>query len=472
MKNSKSFTEGSIFKALVSLSVPVVFANILQTAYQLTDTFWVGKLGAEAVAAVSLSFPIIFLLMAVGGGLTIAGSILVAQNIGMKNIQKANHVSAQTLLMMTAVVLPLSILGYVFSTPIMALMGAEPAVLPQAVSYMQISFVGLIFVFGFFVYQALMRAVGDVKTPIYIVLATVILNLIIDPLFILGFGPIPAFGVAGAAIATDVTQAIATFIGLAMLFSGKYGIHLKLHEFKPDNKLILDMFKLGLPASIDQSMRALGLTVMTFLVAGLGTSVVASYGIGTRILSFIIIPAIGLAMATSTIVAQNIGAGKIDRAEESAKLSAWSAFILLTIVGVLLYIFAEPVSAAFITGDAKALAGSVAYVRIMSLTFGFLGVQQAISGALQGSGNTFAAMMLTMISQWVLQFPIAYILSRHTTLHENGIWWAFPISNVIIAIISVLWFMSGSWKNKQALATSELATEVVEESIVEEGMTG
>jgi Na+-driven multidrug efflux pump len=257
-----------------------------------------------------------------------------------------------------------------------------------------------------------------------------------------------------------------------MLFSGKYGIHLKLHEFKPDSKLIVDMFKLGLPASIDQSMRALGLTVMTFLVAGLGTSVVASYGIGTRILSFIIIPAIGLAMATSTIVAQNIGAGKIDRAEASAKLSAWSAFILLTLVGILLYIFAEPVSAAFITGDAKALAGSVAYVRIMSLTFGFLGVQQAISGALQGSGNTFAAMMLTMISQWVLQFPIAYILSRHTSLQENGIWWAFPISNVIIAIISVLWFMSGSWKNKQALSTSELANEVVEESIVEEGMTG
>jgi putative MATE family efflux protein len=352
----------------------------------------------------------------------------------------------------------------------MQFMGAQGSVLPQAVSFMQVSFVGLIFVFGFFVFQALMRGVGDVKTPIYIVLGTVILNFIIDPLFIMGYGPIPGYGVTGAAIATVTTQAIAAVIGLGMLFSGKYGIHLKLHELKPDTTLIKAMFKLGLPASIEQSMRALGLTVMTFLVAGFGTSVVASYGIGTRIISFIIIPAIGLAMATSTIVAQNMGAGKVDRAEQSAKMSAYIAFGVLSTVGILLFIFAEQVASAFLTGDPSALAGSVAYTRIMALTFGFLGVQQAISGALQGSGNTFSSMVLTAVSQWVLQFPIAFILSRNTSLHETGIWWAFPASNVIIATVSVLWFRTGSWKNKKAVHTTPMENEVMEEAIIDEGI--
>lgn len=466
----KNFTEGSIFKALVALSIPVVFANILQTAYQLTDTFWVGRLGAHAVAAVSLSFPITFLMFAIGGGLSIAGSILVAQAIGAKNSQKANHVSAQTLLMVVCTVLPITIIGYFIAQPLMAFMGADSAVLPQATSYLQISFLGLISVFGFFVFQSLMRGVGDVKTPIYIVLFTVILNLFLDPLFIFGYGPIPGNGVAGAAIATVVTQTIATVAGLIILFSGKYGLHIKLHEFKPDPILVKTMFKLGLPASIEQSMRALGLTVMTILAAGFGTSAIASYGIGTRLISFVIIPAIGLTMATSTVVAQNIGAGKIDRAEKTAKFAALIGFLTLTLVGVIFFVFAEPIASAFIVGDPKALAGSILFTRIMALTFGFLGIQFSLSGAFQGSGNTVASMLLAALSIWVIQFPVAYLLSHHTTLHETGIWFAFPISNTIVATISFLWFKTGSWKNKKTLTTSPLENKVYEDSVINEGI--
>jgi len=171
----------------------------------------------------------------------------------------------------------------------MVLMGAEPAVLAGAVSYLQISFIGVIFLFAYFVFQSLMRGVGDVKTPMYIVFGTVLLNLVLDPLFIFGFGPIPAYGVSGAAIATIGTQGIAAIIGIMMLFSGRYGIHLKRNHLKPDFAIIKKMFKLGYPASIEQSARALNFTVMTLLVASFGTLAVASYGIGFRILSFIII---------------------------------------------------------------------------------------------------------------------------------------------------------------------------------------
>jgi len=196
-------------------------------------------------------------------------------------------------------------------------MGAEPAVYAAAVSYIRISFIGMVFVFIYMVFQSLMRGVGDVKTPMYIVFGAVLLNLIFDPLFIFGYGFVPAFGVAGAAVATIGTQGLAAIIGLAILLSGRHQLHLQLNDLKLDVALFKKMFRLGLPASIEQSTRALGMTVMTFLVASFGTLTLAAYGIGSRILSFVIIPALGFSMATSTLVGQNIGAAS-DQTERNS----------------------------------------------------------------------------------------------------------------------------------------------------------
>ncbi len=470
-KNLPDFTRGPIIKTLVTLALPIVFANILQTAYQLIDTFWVGRLGAEAVAAVSMSFPIVFLMISLGGGLAIAGTILVSQYKGQGNLEKVDYVSAQTLLVMFVISLVVTGLGYGISEPVMQLMGAGPDVLPQATSYLQISFFGMIFIFGYFVFQSLMRGVGDVKTPMYIVLGTVILNLILDPLFIMGWGPVPAYGVTGAAIATVLTQGIATIIGTTMLFSGKYGIHLKIKNFKLDIPLIKKMIGLGLPASIEQSTRALGLAIMTFLVAGFGTISIAAYGIGGRVLSFIIIPTIGLSMATSTLVGQNMGAGKVDRAEQITKKSALISFITLTIIGAIIFFFAKELATAFIPGDPEVIASGSLFIQIMAFTFGFIGLQQSINGAFRGSGNVVASMILSIISLWVLQFPLAYILSKHTALGEMGIWWAFPASNVVAAIIALIWFLKGDWKHKKILQpeNSKLTQKIITETIIEEG---
>ncbi|MBU0667958.1 MATE family efflux transporter, partial [Patescibacteria group bacterium] len=374
-KKLPDFTQGPIVKSLVTLAIPIVFANILQTAYQLVDTFWVGRLGADAVAAVSLSFPIIFLMISMGGGLAIAGTIMVSQYKGQGHLEKVDYVSAQTLFIMFFISVIVTVLGYNIAEPVMKLMGAGPDVLPQAVSYLQISFLGMIFVFGYFVFQSLMRGVGDVKTPLYIVLATVILNLLLDPLFILGWGPIPAYGVMGAAIATVGTQGVATIIGTALLFSGKYGIHIKIKNFRLDFQLMKKMIGLGLPASIEQSTRALGMAIMTFLVASFGTISVAAYGIGGRVLSFIIIPTVGLSMATSTLVGQNIGAGKIDRAEKITRKSSIISFVTLTAIGIVLFIFSSQITAAFIPDDPQVIASSSLFIKIMAFTFGFIGLQ-------------------------------------------------------------------------------------------------
>ncbi len=463
-------TEGSVLKSLLALSVPIIFANILQTAYQLTDTFWVGRLGTVAIAAVSISFPFIFLFISLGGGLAIAGTILAAQYEGKGDKKAVNHITSQTLMMVFIISIILAAAGYFMSSFFVKLMGVESNVFPSAVVYLKISFIGTIFMFTFMAFQSLMRGVGDVKTPMYIVFGTVLLNLILDPLFIFGYGFIPAFGVAGAAVATIGTQGLAAIIGIIILLKGKHQIQLHLNDLKPDVPLLKKMFRLGFPASIEQSTRALGMIIMTFLVTTFGTLTLAAYGIGSRILSFIIIPALGLSMATSTLVGQNIGAGKIKRAEKIAELSSLTGFIILTLAGIITFLFAKQIAAFFIPGELETIQTSALFIKIMALTFGFIGIQMALSGAFRGSGNTMISMVLSIISLWVLRVPLAYVLSKHTAFAEVGLWIAFPATNIIAAIIAIVWFKKGTWKQKQITEEIKLTKEITQETIIEDNI--
>lgn len=466
MRTTNHLTEGPILRSLAALTVPIVFANILQTAYQLTDTFWVGRLGAEAVAAVSLSFPVVFLLISLGSGLGIAGTILVAQHRGRGDQRQVDYVSAQTVVMMLAASVVVTVVGYAVSGPAMRLMGAPTEVLRDATSYLQISFLGMVFMFGFFVYQSLMRGVGDVTTPMLIVLATVVLNLALDPLFIFGWGPVRPFGVAGAALATIGTQAVAMVIGFGLLAGGRHGIRVHLRDLAPDLALAGRMFRLGLPASIEQSTRALGLTAMVFLVATFPTTVVAAYGIGARILSFVIIPSLGLGMATTTLVGQNLGAGNVARAEHIARLSALAGMVVLSALGVAFFFAARPMTAFFVPGETAVIAEGARFMHLMALTFGFIGVQMVTSGTLRGAGATVSAMVLAIISLWVLRFPLAVILSKGTELGADGLWWAFPTSNVLAGLIATVWLLRGRWKHTRIAGVerrgSDLAAEVGE----------
>lgn len=440
------YTRGPILASLLRLAVPIVGANILQTAYQLIDTFWVGRLGPDAVAAVSLSFPVLFLLIAIGAGIAVAGSVMVAQLRGMKDQAGVDRVAAQTLLMMVLVAVPLTAGGYFFSPGLMHLLGARGDVLPDAVAYLRISFLGLVLLFAYFGVQSLLRGVGEVRLPFLIVGATVLLNLLLDPLFILGLGPIPAMGVAGAALSTLFTQGLAAAAGIALLLSARFDIRLHPHALRPHPETVARLFRLGLPASIEQSTRALGLIVMAGLVATFGTVTVAAYGIGMRILTFVIIPAMGLSMATSTLVGQNLGAGKLGRAEAVARTSTWLGFGVLTAVGVLGFIFARPLVAAFIPGAHQAVTEGARFVHIIALSFGVLGVQLVLSGAFRGAGDTRAAMALALLSLWLLRVPLALLLSKTAGLGPTGVWIAFPASNVLGAAVAAAWFTTGRWQ--------------------------
>lgn len=463
-----SLTEGSIMKALIRISIPIVLSSVLQTMYQIVDTFWVGRLSAEAVAAVSLSFPVNFLMIALGGGLPIAGTVLIAQYKGRGDEKAMNHVAAQTFLMVFAISIVMSFVGFFFSEQIMRVMGAGPEILVDATRFMQVTFLGFMFVFGYFVFESLMRGLGSVKAPMFIVLTTVILNAILDPLFIFGYGSIPAMGVAGAAMATLCTQAIATVIGFTLLLRGKHGLHLKMSDFRPDFPFMKKAFSIGFPSSIEMSARAFGSTIMTVLVAAFGTVTLAAFGIGIRVLIFVIIPAMGLSVATSALVGQNIGAGKMGRAVETNRIGSILSIIVLTIAGALLYAVARPLTAVFMPEGGDAIDQGAQFIRILAPTFGFIGWQMVLTGTIRGAGDTKAAMYLTIISQYVIQFPLAYLLAVTFDMGSVGIWWSFAGSNVLSTLVVLFWYMRGGWKKKKLL--DEVQREVSEEIITDEGM--
>lgn len=462
--------QGPLFPAIVKLAIPLVLANLMQTAYNIVDTYWVGRLGKEAIAAISLSFPVIFLIISFGAGLTIAGTVMIAQFTGMHDQENVDLTAGQTIILLVNVSLIITVVGLLSSGPLLNLMGAEPGVAEQATIYLNILFGGSIFIFMFFVFQSILRGWGDTKTPMWVMLGSVIANMILDPFFIMGIGPFPELGIAGAAWATLISRGISAIVGMWILFSGQKALHVRLYHLKPHWDMQWQLIKLGVPASIEQSIRALGITVLVFIVTSLGTTVVAAYGIGARMFSFVIIPAMALSMATSTALGQNFGAGNLDRAEKAAWIGAGTGFIALTIIGILFYIFATPISALFIKGSPEVVRMSSTFLKIMSLTFGFLGLQIILNGGFRGAGRTTTAMVMAFISFWVLRIPLAFLFSKVFDWGANGIWWAFPISIIISSLVTTGWFMRGNWKIERPDATRRLQERIINETVAEEGV--
>jgi putative MATE family efflux protein len=464
------FLEGPIPRALLSLAFPIILANILQTGYQLTDAFWVGRLGASAVAAISVSFPVTFLVIALGSGLAMAGATLTSQYMGAGRQDMVNHVAAQTMLMVVISSILFGALGYSLSPFLLTLLGVAPDVYANALGFMRVSFVGIIFVFTYAMFQALMRGVGQTKIPLYVVAGTVLLNFVLDPLFIFGWGPLPGQGVMGAAFATLVTQALASLVGIIIFLRGRHGIQLNWRGFKPDPAYLKRAFFLGFPGSIELSTRALGLMIMSFLVSSFGTITIAAYGVGSNILQIITIPVMGLSMAVSTLVGQNIGAGNIDRASRVTRLGAFLGFCILTLIGIVAWFCAPWLVSFFIPGDVAVIDEGARFIRIMCLAWGGIGIQLCIVSAFRASGNMLIAMIIAMVSQWMIQFPLAYILSKHTTLGAQGLWWSFPVTNVAVAVISICWFARGSWKTGRLTEDDKQIAKIAQEAIVEEGI--
>ncbi|MEZ3162537.1 MATE family efflux transporter [Halorubrum sp. RMP-47] len=461
-----NLTEGGIVKPLLYLSLPIVVTNLMQTAYNLADTFWLGQYSTEALAAISFAFPMVFLLISLGLGLSVAGSVLVAQHTGAEETKKAEYAASQTVSFAIIASVVFGTIGYPFVEDFLAFLGASPEVLPGATAYMQVVALGLPFMFGFFVFISLMRGAGDTITPMLVMFGTVVVNVILDPFLINGWaiGPVafPELGIQGAAIATIFSRALAMAVGLYIMLSGSRGIQINVADMKPDLQYLRKILRIGVPASIEGTGRALSINALLIVVGLFSTSVVAAFGIGTRVFSVIFLPAIAVARGVETMTGQNVGAGKYDRAQEANYVAAKGLFGVLGVVGVAIFFVPTPIVSVF-TDDPAVLDVGAQFLRYVALSFGFIGIQRAFTGGFRGAGKTMIAAAVSITALAVVRLPVSYVASRGVLPTDlwflgqpdvRGIWIAFFASNVIGAVVAWLWFRRGTWRDGDVRGTS------------------
>ncbi len=444
-KEDINLTSGSLGKPLFYLSLPVVITNLLMTAYNLVDTFWVGRLSKQALAAITFSYPMVFLFISLGLGVSVAGSVLVAQYEGAGKRDRVEYAASQTLIFTVVVGVFLGVAGFFLLTPILKLLGASPEVIPLATEYMQVVTLGMLFIFGYSVFIALMRGFGETVTPMLIMLFTVLLNVLVDPFLIFGWLWFPKLGVQGAAVATIFCRGLGFLIGLWILFTGRKGLKVHLSYMLPDFKFFKKIVEVGVPASIESTGRALSVNAMLSVVGGFTTSVVAGYGVGIRVFSTVFLPALAVSQSVETVTGQNIGAGEFARAERANYLASKAMFVGMSLLGVFTFLFA-PFIVSIFSPDEEVVRVGAEFLRYIALTFGFVGATRVFSGGFRGAGKTLVAAAIAIVTLGVIRYSVAMVLSA--SMGRTGLWTAFVISNVSGLFIAYFWFRRGTWKEK------------------------
>jgi putative MATE family efflux protein len=438
-------TSGDVGRPLFFLSLPIVVTNLLQTAYNLADTFWLGQYSTEALAAISFAFPMVFLLISLGMGLSVAGSVLVAQHAGAGEEAQAGYAASQTVTFALVAAVVLGVGGYFLVGPALSILGASDAVLPGATAYMQIISLGLVAMFGFWVFVSLMRGYGDTVTPMLVMLGSVVLNIALDPFVIFGWGPFPRLGIVGAAYATVFSRALALLVGLGIMLSGSRGVQIRPSQMIPDREYARRILDIGLPASVEMTGRAVSVNLLLFVVGLFPTTVVAAFGIGTRVFSVIFLPAIAVARGVETMTGQNIGAGKPDRAAEAARTAAIAMFVVLSLAGVVAFVGARAIAGVF-TNDPAVIEVTTSFLHYVAPTFGFIGVMRAYSGSFRGAGKTLTAAAIAVTMLGLVRLPVAWFGAQWLA-SPDGIWVAFTVSNVVGAVLAYLWYQRGTWRD-------------------------
>ncbi|WP_238392100.1 MATE family efflux transporter [Halorussus amylolyticus] len=453
--NSDDITEGGLARPLFHLAWPIVVTQLLQVAYNVADAFWLGRHSAAAVGAISLAFPLIFFLIAFGGGFNVAGSTLVAQYMGADSDGSAGKVAGQTLGFVVLVGVVMAAVGRLGAGPMLSVFPSDPAtaarVVPLAESYLEIFFLGLPFMFGFLAFSALLRGYGDTRTPMRVMAVSVAFNVVLDPILIFGVGPFEGMGIEGAAIATVVARAVGGVAGVYVLFATDIGPDVRPEHLVPDLNYIRDIVRIGTPAALEQSAGALAMVTLTVMIVTFEPEVIAAYGLGNRLISLVFLPAVGLGRATNTMVGQNLGAGNSDRAERAVKLAAKAGAGVMVVLGVVAALVPEPIVSVFMaTGTAEGattVAYASEYLRIRTVEFAFIGVFQVLVGAYRGAGNTKTAMVLSLVTLWIIRVPAVYYLAFETPLGATGIWVGVALGHIVGAIAAAAWFTRGTWKS-------------------------
>lgn len=457
MQERQDLTQGSMLRHVIFFSLPMLLGNLLQALYNTVDSIWVGQfLGPEALGAVSVSGPVIMVLVSSLMGLTMAATVLVAQYWGAKRYEMVTRTINNTLLLLSVISVVLTVLGIRFNQAILRLINTPEEILPLASSYLNLYLLGLFFMFGYNVVSAILRGLGDSTTPLkFLALATVI-NIILDPLMILGIPPFPRMEVAGAALATTIAQGI-SFIAAAW-YLNKQGhiLRINLKEFKFDKDLTLKTIQIGIPSGVQMSVVSIGALVVNSIINTFGTETVASFGMASRLDQFAMMPSQSISMATSAIAGQNIGAGNEDNVRETVKWATLLAVGIASIMTLIAQVTPGTLLSLF-TSDLRLLDLGKGHLRILSLGYIPMALLFVTNGLLRGAGDTLPTMLFSIASLWVIRVPLAKVLSSIPSLGANGIWIAIVTSSVLSMLMSRIYYATGRWKEKCTIMEAPIA---------------
>jgi putative MATE family efflux protein len=435
-------TTGRPAGLILRFATPMLLGNVFQQLYNVTDSIIVGRfLGKEALAAVGASFPLIFMLVSFIIGIASGSTIIIAQYFGAKDMAKVRRSIDTMYIFLFFASLLVGILGIAFSEPVFRLIRLPEEVIPQAALYMQVYFTGILFFFGFNGTSAVLRGLGDSKTPLYFLIISTLTNIVFDLLFVVVF----RWGIAGAAMATVFSQAGA-FITLVIYLNKKHPlINLSWRKLAWDREVFRESIRIGVPTGFQQTFVSLGMLALLRIVNDFGTDTVAAYSVAGRIDGLASLPAMNFGQALSTYTGQNIGARKISRVGEGLRATLRMSSMVAVVTSLIIMIFREPLMTLF-TSDPEVIQIGARYLLIVGGFYVLFSSMFVIGGVMRGAGDTIVPMFITLLSLWLFRIPLAAILSR--SIGVDGIWWAIPIAWFMGMTLSFLYYRTGKWKTK------------------------
>jgi putative MATE family efflux protein len=444
----RDWTKGNTVRNLLSLSWPMMVTEGLYILGISIDMVWVGRLGPAVIAGVGVAGIFAGLQMLIMTGLSVGTRAMVARCVGADDAPTAVHAAQQAMVIALAYTVVMTAAGVLFAKPILALMGLEPDVVNEGAKYMRILFAGSVTVGYWTMAYSIMQAAGDVRTPLRIIVLFRTLHLALCPFLVLGWWVFPAMGGSGAALANLISRGLGMAIALWVLFTSGSRLRLTLKNFQLDPQMIWRMVKIGIPASVMGVQMSLGMLLVAWLMVPFGTLSVAAHSLMQRVEMLLFPACLGLGLGAGVLVGQNLGAGQPKRAEKSGWLAVGFAEVLMVICSTLILVWAEDVVRIFNSQPLLVETTSL-FLRIAVAGYLVLGFSTVLMQAISGAGDTMPPMLISVLTSWGIQLPLAFILSRYTRLGFLGVRWALALGIIVSALAFTLYFLLGRWKRKR-----------------------
>ena len=449
MNAPRSLTEGSISRGMIRFSLPILFANVLQSLNGSVNSIWVGRfLGEAALTATSNANTVMFLLIGASFGIAMAATILIGQCIGANDMQEAKRVVGTSATFFAGISVVMAILGLVLSEPLLVAMSTPAYALPLAVAYMRVIFLALPFIFMYAFVTSVLRGAGDSKTPFYFMTLSVAIDIALNPVFIFGLGPIPRMGIAGSAIATLLAQVISLVALLIHLYRRRHRLVLHKEEIRYlrlDWAIVGTLIKKGIPMGAQMLVVSFSAVLMIALVNNFGVDTTAAFGAALQLWNYIQMPAFAVGMGVSAMAAQNVGARKWDRVNAIARIGVLYSVILTGSIVLLIEILDRHAFELFLPAGSEALRQASHLNHIVTWSFMFFGVTMVLFGVVRATGAVMAPLFVLSIALLGVRFPLAEALIGR--FQVDAVWWSFPISSALAACLAVLYYKYGGWRS-------------------------